>query len=64
MMAKANNKIIEKSKKNGRIELEYTIDNVVTLSTLQGEINILKTKINNVETDLAKMLSDQETKIM
>ena len=63
-MAKANNKIIEKSKKNGRIELEYTIDNVVTLSTLQGEINILKTKINNVETDLAKMLSDQETKIM
>ena len=64
MMAKANNKIIEKSKKNGRIELEYTIDNVVTLSTLQDEINILKTKINNVETDLAKMLSDQETKIM
>jgi len=58
MMAKANNKIIEKSKKNGRIELEYTIDNVVTLSTLQGEINILKTKINNVEIDLAKMLSD------
>ena len=57
-MAKANNKIIEKSKKNGRIELEYTIDNVVTLSTLQDEINILKTKINNVEIDLAKMLSD------
>ena len=63
-MVKTKKKIIEKSKKNGRIELEYTIDNVVTLSTLQGEINILKTKINNVETDLAKMLSDQETKIM
>ena len=63
-MVKTKKKIIEKSKKSGRIELEYTIDNVVTLSTLQGEINILKTKINNVETDLAKMLSDQETKIM